>query len=248
MRKRITRLTAETLPWYLRLYGVMVGATIPGEHHQSGSLRGIPRDERFGQWTMADLCFLAMTGKKPSAEEALPLQILVGLLISNGPGSISAQGAKGAVSADGPQTPGRVQINKAMVGFLTHTGYSHGGNGFEGMAFLLDQFKDKGLKDPSDPAHGLDLKAMATEFAKAYRREKKASKEIGAELRALPGRASPDLQGQAGQPRPARAVRRRVHGAGRALQRVPRLLPRAGAGALRAGREPATSSASTSTR
>ena len=82
------------------------------------------------------------------------MQILVGLLISNGPGSISAQGAKGAVSADGPQTPGRVQINKAMVGFLTHTGYSHGGNGFEGMAFLLDQFKDTGLKDPSDPAHG----------------------------------------------------------------------------------------------
>ena len=36
MRKRISRLTAETLPWYLRLYGVMVGATIPGEHHQSG--------------------------------------------------------------------------------------------------------------------------------------------------------------------------------------------------------------------
>ena len=163
MRKRITRLTAETLPWYLRLYGVMVGATIPGEHHQPGSLRGIPRDERFGQWTMADLCFLAMTGKKPTPEEALPLQILVGLLISNGPGSISAQGAKGAVSADGPQTPGRVQINKAMVGFLTHTGYSHGGNGFEGMAFLLDQFKDKGLKDPTDPAHGIDLKAMATD-------------------------------------------------------------------------------------
>ena len=187
MRKRITRLTAETLPWYLRLYGVMVGATIPGEHHQSGSLRGIPRDERFGQWTMADLCFLAMTGKKPTPEEALPLQILVGLLISNGPGSISAQGAKGAVSADGPQTPGRVQINKAMVGFLTHTGYSHGGNGFEGMAFLLDQFKDTGLKDPSDPAHGLDLKAMAAEFAKAYRREKKASKEVGASCGRCPG-------------------------------------------------------------
>ena len=74
MRKRITRLTAETLPWYLRLYGVMVGATIPGEHHKSGSLRGIPRDERFGQWTMADLCFLAMTGKKPTPEEARALQ------------------------------------------------------------------------------------------------------------------------------------------------------------------------------
>jgi hypothetical protein len=196
MRKRITRLTAETLPWYLRLYGVMVGATIPGAHHQSGSLRGIPRDERFGQWTMADLCFLAMTGKKPTPEEALPLQILVGLLISNGPGSISAQGAKGAVSADGPQTPGRVQINKAMVGFLTHCGYSHGGNGFEGMAFLLDQFKSKGLTDPTDPGHGIDLKAMATDFAKAYRREKKASKEVGAELRALPGVHHPIFKGK----------------------------------------------------
>ena len=29
VRKRISRLTAETLPWYLRLYGVMVGASIP---------------------------------------------------------------------------------------------------------------------------------------------------------------------------------------------------------------------------
>ncbi|TIV08639.1 MAG: CoA-binding protein, partial [Mesorhizobium sp.] len=196
MRKRISRLTAETLPWYLRLFGVMVGATIPGEHHRSGSLWGIPRDERFGQWTMADLCFLAMTGKKPTPEEALPLQMLVGLLISNGPGSISAQGAKGAVSADGPQTPARVQINKAMVGFLTHTGYSHGGNGFEGMAFLLEQFKDTGLTDPSDPAHGLDLKAMATAFARTYRREKAQAKELGTEVRALPGVHHPVFKGK----------------------------------------------------
>lgn len=196
MRKRITRLTAETLPWYLRLYGVMVGATIPGEHHLPGSLRGIPRAERFEQWTMADLCFLAMTGKKPTEQEALPLRMLVGLLISNGPGAISAQGAKGAVSADGPQTPGRVQINKAMVGFLTHTGYSHGGNGFEGMAFLLEQFRGTGLTDPTDPGHGIDLKAMATAFAKDYRREKRASKEVGAELRALPGVHHPIFKGK----------------------------------------------------
>ena len=197
MRKRISRLTAETLPWYLRLYGVMVGAAIPGAHHQHGSLCGIPRDERFGNWTMADLAFLAMTGKKPTEAEARPLQILIGLLISNGPGAISAQGAKGAVAADGPQTPDRVQINKAMVGFLTHTGYSHGGNGFEGIAFLLDQFKDSGLKDPTDPNHGIDLKEMATKFAKAYLKEKRDAKEIGqGSPRALPGVHHPVFKGK----------------------------------------------------
>ncbi len=196
MRKRITRLTARTLPWYLRLYGVMVGASISGEHHQHGELCGIPRDERFGQWTMADLCYLAMTGKRPAKAEAELLQLLVGLLISNGPGSISAQGAKGAVAADGPQTPERVQINKAMVGFLTHTGYSHGGNGFEGMAFLLDQFRDSGLTDPTDPNHGLDLTAMARDFALQYKRDKRKAKEQGTETRALPGVHHPVFKGK----------------------------------------------------
>ena len=197
MRKRISRLTAETLPWYLRLYGVMIGASIPGKHHQHGSLWGIPRDERFGRWTMADFLFLALTGKRPTEAEARPLQILIGLLISNGPGSISAQGAKGAVSADGPQTPSRVQINKAMAGFLTHSGYSHGGNGFEGMAFLLEQVKGTDLKDPTDRGHGLDLKAMATKFAEAYRDEKSQSKEAGFEgPRALPGVHHPIFKGK----------------------------------------------------
>ena len=197
MRKRISRLTAETLPWYLRLYGVMIGAAIPGKHHQHGSLWGIPRDERFGRWTMADFLFLALTGKRPTEVEARPLQILIGLLISNGPGAISAQGAKGAVAADGPQTPGRVQINKAMMGFLTHSGYSHGGNGFEGMAFLLEQFKDADLEDPTDPKHGLDLKAMATKFAEAYKEEKIQSKESGFDgPRALPGVHHPIFKGK----------------------------------------------------
>jgi succinyl-CoA synthetase alpha subunit len=197
MRKRISRITAETLPWYLRLYGVMIGASIPARHHQHGSLCGISREERFSRWNMADVLFLALTGKKPTPAEAKPLQILIGLLISNGPGSISAQGAKGAVAADGPQTPSRVQINKGMVGFLTHSGYSHGGNGFEGMAFLLEEFKDLDLKDPSDPNHGLDLKGMATRFAERYKEEKTQSKESGLDgPRALPGVHHPIFKGK----------------------------------------------------
>ena len=198
MRKRISRLTAETLPWYLRLYGVMIGASIPARWHKHGELHGVSRDERFGRWSMADFLFLALTGKKPTAEEGLPLQILIGLLISNGPGAITAQGAKGAVAADGPQTPSRVQINKAMIGFLSHSGYSHGGNGFEGMAFLIEQFRGVDLKDPTDPHHGVDLKAMARRFALAYKAEKRQTRESGAgEARALPGVHHPIFKGKA---------------------------------------------------
>ncbi len=197
MRKRITRLTAETLPWYLRLYGVMIGASIPAKYHQHGNLWGISREQRFGHWTMADFLFLALTGKKPTEAEARLLQILIGLLISNGPGSITAQGAKGAVAADGPQTPSRVQINKAMIGSLSHSGYSHGGNGYEGMAFIIDQFKDVDLKDPTNPDHGLDLKAMATRFAAAYRDERVQTKESGSgEPPALPGVHHPIFRGR----------------------------------------------------
>ena len=49
----------------------MVGATIPGEHHKSGSLWGISREDRFGKWTMADLCFLAMGFVGPEKDGAI---------------------------------------------------------------------------------------------------------------------------------------------------------------------------------
>ncbi len=103
------------------------------------------------------------------------------------PASQSAQGAKGAVAADGPQAPSRVQISKAMMGFLTHCGYSHGGNGFEGMAFLIEQFRNIDLTDPTEPEQGLDLDAMAMDFARQYKADKAAAKEVGGEVRAFPG-------------------------------------------------------------
>jgi len=115
-------------------------------------------------------------------------QTLVGLLLSNGPGTISAQGAKGAVSSDGPEQPERVQLNKGLVGFLTHCGYAHGGNGYEGVAFLLEQFKDSDLADPGDPAHGLDVGGLATRYVESYGRYK-AEKKTGGNLdiRKIPG-------------------------------------------------------------
>jgi hypothetical protein len=137
---------------------------------------------------VTELAYLTLIGERAKPDKLFAFQVLTGLLISNAVGSISAQGCKGAVSADGPETPSRVQINKAMVGFLTHTGYSHGGAGYEGIVFLAEQFRDSDLKDPSSKAHGLDLKAMAEGFAVAYGKEKTEAKESGGErTRAIAG-------------------------------------------------------------
>ena len=195
-RKRVSRLSAEFAPWYLRLCGVMVAASVPAQDHHGGLFCGVPRGDLYQTATASDLMFLALTGRRPVVGEARHIALLCGLLISNGPGAITAQGAKGAVSADGPQTPERVQINKAMMGFLTHSGYSHGGNGFEGIAFLLDQFAGSGLTDPANPDHGLDLAAMASRFATGFKRDKAMAKDVGREPRAIPGINHPVFRGQ----------------------------------------------------
>jgi citrate synthase len=67
-----------------------------------------------------------------------------------------------------------------MIGFLTHTGLSHGGAGYEGITFLVERFMDTDLTDAADPNHGLDLDAMARDYALEYKKQKRAAKESGA--------------------------------------------------------------------
>ena len=181
MRKRISRQTAEGLPWWLKLFGTAIGASVEASKHAPDAFCGIPRLELVGKRSVTEVACVALTGQAAKPADLFAFQTLVGLLLSNGPGSISAQGAKGATSADGPEAPGRVQLNKALVGFLTHSGYAHGGNGYEGVSFLLERFRGVDLRDAGDPDHGLDLKAMATEFARRYGQERTMRKEAGAE-------------------------------------------------------------------
>jgi hypothetical protein len=189
-RKRISRRTALNLPWHLALYGSLIGASVAGERHEHGRFCGVPDQELLDGWTATELAGLALTGRRPGPEERFAYEVLLGLLLSNGPGTISAQGAKGAVSADGPETPERVQLNKAMVGMLTHTGYSHGGNGFEGIQFLVEQFRGQ------EPGTA-DLGALATRFAQAYKQEKAQKRELAIEgARAVPGVNHPVFRGK----------------------------------------------------
>ncbi len=179
MKKRISPFTVRNLPWYLRLYGTFIGAAVAGEQHTADAFCGVAMDELLTDWSLAEVAYLALMGERPTEEQMFSFSVLLGLIITNGPGTISAQGAKGGVAADGPETPERVQVNKAMTGFLTHTGYAHGGNGFEAIAFLLERFKESGVADPGDANHGLDLAAMAGDYAAEYKKYKAEQKAIG---------------------------------------------------------------------
>ena len=161
MRKRISRVTAESLPWWTMLFGTLIGASADASRHRPDGFCGFTTQALLNEHSLTEICFAALLNLEPGPDDLFAFQTLVGLLLTNGPGAISAQGAKGAVSADGPENPERVQLNKALVGFLTHTGYTHGGNGYEGIAFLIEAFGDSGLADPADPAHGVDLRSLA---------------------------------------------------------------------------------------
>ncbi|MCP8687535.1 hypothetical protein [Marinobacterium sedimentorum] len=179
MRKRISSITARSLPWYLKIYASLIGASADGSLHRSDSYCGVPNDELLNRWTVGEMAYLSLMGEQADDASLYAFQVLTGLLTSNGPGSISAQGCKGAVSSDGPETPERVQINKAMIGFMSHTGFSHGGAGYEGIIFLADRFKHTTLTDAGEANHGLDLIAMADAYAEEYSRAKEEAKEAG---------------------------------------------------------------------
>jgi hypothetical protein len=188
MRKRVSRLTVECLPAWMRLFGTLVGASVDASRHEATRFCGITETELLGRRSLTEVAYVALLHGQPRDSDLFAFQTLVGLLLSNGPGTISAQGAKGAVSSDGPEQPERVQLNKGLLGFLTHCGYAHGGNGYEGVAFLLEQFKDSGLADPSDPAHGVDIDALAARYVESYARYKADKKTSGnLDIQKIPG-------------------------------------------------------------
>lgn len=199
MRKRISRISAENLPWFFRLFGTMIGASVDAAQHTKDSFCGLPMQDIVGRMSFTEVAYRAALGQDAKPDELFAFQTLMGLLLTgNGPGAISLQGAKGAVSADGPETRNRIQLNKAIIGFLTHTGYAVGGNGYEGIAFLLEQFRDTGLTDPADAFHGVDLPNLALRYVNEYAAYKTKKRTAGSiDIQKIPGVSHPVFKDKA---------------------------------------------------
>jgi citrate synthase len=141
--------------------------------------------------SFTDQIFKILFGRKPSSIELIELKYLLGLTITNGPGTLSAKGGKESVSA-------RNHMSMAFVGFLSNTGLAHGGNGFEAVEYLMDIFKESTLKDPGKRNQSLDLNAMASQAAKIYAKYKIQQKETGKlNYRRIPCIGHPVFKGSA---------------------------------------------------
>lgn len=116
--------------------------------------------------------FKVLFNRVPTEEDLFEFKTLIGLTLTNGPGTISAKGAKESVSA-------KNHISMAYVGCLANTGFAHGGNGFEAVEYLLENFKESNLEDPGHKQDENLLKELAAKAAKEYGIIKKNAKELG---------------------------------------------------------------------
>ncbi|MBN1911497.1 MAG: hypothetical protein JW818_17270 [Pirellulales bacterium] len=99
--------------------------------------------------------------------------------LTNGPGTISAQGAKLAASAGN-------EPNTALMATLGAIGAVHGGNGKKSAKLLIDIFANSGLTDPYNRDHGIDLDELAVGFVSKFKKSKSAAKEAGVDYRKVP--------------------------------------------------------------
>ncbi len=175
-----------------RLSSTFLGADLPrrsmrGVSHASSNdgatpriygraLTGLMNAGSFGR-----ALILAWTGEEPrhDFEAALVEKCLVAAL-ANGPGTISAQGAK--LSASAGNSP-----NTAMIATLASIGTVHGGNGAEAVKYLTRIFRNTDLTEPFYRGKSqLDVDALVEAEAKRFAAERSAAKDAGTDYRRIP--------------------------------------------------------------
>jgi hypothetical protein len=152
-------------------------------------LYGLPLTELMKGRSFAACLILYWTGALPREplEERLVEMTLIASL-TNGPGTISAQGAK--LSASAGNSP-----NAAMIGTLACTGSVHGGNGAAAVEFLLHCFARVDLSDPYAPFDGVE--ALAARAAAEFKKRKAAAKEAGQDYERIPCLGHPVFRDEA---------------------------------------------------
>ncbi len=171
---------------------------------------GYPLTELMSKHSFGEALILSWTGELPRHEfEARLVEMGLTASLSNGPGTISAQGAKLSASAGNPP-------NVAMIAALSSMGDVHGGNGRKGVRYLLRVFGSGKLRDPYAKDPGIDLAKLARDTARKFRRAKDAAKDSGVDYERIPCLGHPIFNDQSVNFDPReRAIFKAIEDAGR---------------------------------
>jgi len=134
--RQIPQETAADLGNYLFLNGVIVGCSAP-DYKNNAFWKALTslKDLSLLNLDFSDTCFRILFNREPAEKELFALNAMLNLTISNGPGTVSAKGAKESVSGGNP-------IASCYVGWMVNTGRDHGGNGFEAIKYVNDNMAD----------------------------------------------------------------------------------------------------------
>ena len=140
---------------------------------------GQPIEERMRNGSFVSSLFLAWLGEEPlDFEVDLLEKCLIGSL-SNGPGTISAQGAKLSTSAG--NSP-----NTVMIATLACLGDIHGGNGRKAVDYLTKVFRNVNITDPWNPNKNIKLQEIVNSEAEMFNKIRNAAKDAGTSYERIP--------------------------------------------------------------
>ena len=170
--KYISRQSAEDAVYYVYTISQIAAFSVVRKEENEFWKKAASGDMPDLRLSFTETLFQILFNRKPEENDLTELKYLLGLTVSNGPGTLSAKGAKESVSA-------RNAVATAFVGFMTNTGLAHGGNGYEAVEFLLEQFRNTQLEDPGKLSSKIRLEDLASQTARTYAQYKIMEKESG---------------------------------------------------------------------
>jgi len=190
VKKRITKDTFENIYAYFSIIAkTIILSTIKIDENKFIKDIIARKSTALLETSFTETAFWAIFNAKPKKTELKEFSTLLGITLTNGPGTISAKGAKESVSA-------RNNISTAFIGFLSNTGLAHGGNGYEGIEYMLKAFDKYEIEDPGKKSESIDIQTVADMAAKKFAEDKKQAKSKGVGYKRIPGINHPVFKGK----------------------------------------------------
>jgi len=176
---QVRLMTKETIGAHLPRRNMRKASHASANDGRQTRIYGESLEKEMHKGSFVESLLFYWTGRRPRDLETKAVEkCLIGAL-TNGPGTISAQGAK--LSASAGNAP-----NTAMIATLACIGDVHGGNGRRGIEYLCRIFMSVDIEDPWAPDHGVDVQGLVNAEAERFSKVRASAKEADTDYERIP--------------------------------------------------------------